>query len=241
MGGFEVRAIRPDERTAVDALHEREWGGPYVVAHDTRHDLRTLPTLVAVDDAGAVAGALTYHADEDGLEVVSLVAAVPAAGSGTALLTAATATVVAMGLTRVWLITSNDNLRALRFYQRRGMRLVGVDRGAVDRARLLKPEIPLVGDDGIPLHDELILEWRPGAGRQPTVGLPGVSPEGPPAGIGPMFDCGMLPRWVNKWFPWVVPAVHPGPAGGPARSASGPTTARPTRTPTPSGVAPTAT
>ncbi|MFI6255430.1 GNAT family N-acetyltransferase [Micromonospora zamorensis] len=165
MGGFEVRAIRPDERTAVDALHEREWGGPYVVAHDTRHDLRTLPTLVAVDDAGAVAGALTYHADEDGLEVVSLVAAVPGGGSGTALLTAATATAVAMGLTRVWLITSNDNLRALRFYQRRGMRLVGVDRGAVDRARLLKPEIPLVGDDGIPLHDELILEWRPDAGR----------------------------------------------------------------------------
>ncbi|MGC5311107.1 GNAT family N-acetyltransferase [Micromonospora zamorensis] len=165
MGGFEVRAIRPDERTAVDGLHEREWGGPYVVAHDTRHDLRTLPTLVAVDGAGAVAGALTYHADEDGLEIVSLVAAVPGGGGGTALLTAATATAVAMGLTRVWLITSNDNLRALRFYQRRGMRLVGVDRGAIDRARLLKPEIPKVSDDGIPLHDELILEWRPDTGH----------------------------------------------------------------------------
>ncbi|MFF5052519.1 hypothetical protein ACFY1S_04950 [Micromonospora sp. NPDC000663] len=55
------------------------------------------------------------------------------------------------------------NLRALRFYQRRGMRLVAVDRGAVDRARRLNPQIPLVGEHGIPLHDELVLELLTGA------------------------------------------------------------------------------
>ncbi|WP_433130674.1 GNAT family N-acetyltransferase [Micromonospora sp. CA-240977] len=160
MDGFEVRAAGPAERAAIDALHEREWGGPYVVAHDTRHDVRTLPTLVAVDDAAEVVGALTYRVDEDGLEVVTLVAAVPGGGVGTALLSAATSIAAETGLARVWLITSNDNLRALRFYQRRGLRLVRVDRGAVDRARQLKPEIPLVGEDGIPLHDELVLERR---------------------------------------------------------------------------------
>ncbi|MDG4759455.1 GNAT family N-acetyltransferase [Micromonospora sp. WMMD710] len=160
MGGFEVRPARPAERTAIDALHEREWGGPYVVAHDTRHDVRTLPTLVALDATAAVVGALTYRVDGDGLEVVTLVAAAPGGGASTALLAAATATATGAGLARVWLITSNDNLRALRFYQRRGMRLVHVDRGAVDRARRLKPEIPLVGEDGIPLHDELVLELR---------------------------------------------------------------------------------
>ncbi|SIN38990.1 GNAT family N-acetyltransferase [Micromonospora cremea] len=167
MGGFEVRAVGPAERAAVDALHEREWGGPYVIAHDTRYDLRTLPTLVAVDGAGVVVGALAHRANADGLEVVSVVAAVPGGGVGTALLSAATATAAAAGLARVWLITTNDNLRALRFYQRRGMRLVRVDRGAVDRARLLKPEIPLVGEDGIPLHDEMVLELRIGAAGQP--------------------------------------------------------------------------
>ncbi|CCH16688.1 GNAT family N-acetyltransferase [Micromonospora lupini] len=105
-------------------------------------------------------GALAYRVGADGLEVVSLVAATPGGGVGTALLEAATTTAGEAGLARVWLITSNDNLRALRFYQRRGLRLVGVDRGAVDRARRLKPEIPLVGEDGIPLHDELVLELR---------------------------------------------------------------------------------
>ncbi|MFF0154175.1 GNAT family N-acetyltransferase [Micromonospora sp. NPDC005203] len=163
MDGFEVRTARSAERAAIDALHEREWGGPYVVAHDTRHDVRTLPTLVAVDPA-AVLGALTYRVDEDALEVVTLVAAVPGRGVGTALLSAATSIAAETGLARVWLITSNDNLRALRFYQRRGMRLVHVDPGAVDRARQLKPEIPLVGEDGIPLHDELVLERRTAAG-----------------------------------------------------------------------------
>ncbi|RKN19791.1 GNAT family N-acetyltransferase [Micromonospora musae] len=160
MGEVTVREAERDDRAGVDALHDREWGGPYVIAHDVRYDLRTVPTLVAVDGAGAVVGALAFHCDADGLEVVSVVAAVPGEGVGTALLEAAATRARAAGLHRLWLITTNDNLRALRFYQRRGLRLVAVDPGAVDRARRLKPEIPFVGEDGIPLHDELILELR---------------------------------------------------------------------------------
>ena len=45
-------------------------------------------------------------------------------------------------LRRVWLVTSNDNLDALRFYQRRGLRIVDVAPGAVDAAGQLKPAIP---------------------------------------------------------------------------------------------------
>ncbi|MEU5561752.1 GNAT family N-acetyltransferase [Micromonospora musae] len=160
MGEVTVREAERDDRAGVDALHDREWGGPYVIAHDVRYDLRTLSTLVAVDGAGAVLGALAFHCDADGLEVVSVVAAVPGEGVGTALLEAAATRARAAGLHRLWLITTNDNLRAPRFYQRRGLRLIAVDPGAVDRARRLKPEIPFVGEDGIPLHDELILELR---------------------------------------------------------------------------------
>ena len=58
----------------------------------------------------------------------------------------------------VWLTTTNDNLDAIRFYQRRGFRIVGVRPGAVDRARVtLKPEIPEVGMYGIRMSDELDL------------------------------------------------------------------------------------
>lgn len=172
MTGVAVRPVRAGDRAAVDALHEREWGGPYVVAHGTRHDLRTLPTLVATDGAGAVVGALVHRDDADGLEVVSVVAAVSGGGVGTALLAAAEQVARAGGRDRLWLVTTNDNLRALRFYQRRGLRLARVDQGAVDRARRLKPSIPAVGDDGIPLHDELVLELRLAADGRFPVGRP---------------------------------------------------------------------
>jgi len=60
---------------------------------------------------------------------------------------------------RLWLVTTNDNVDALRFYQRRGFCLVCVHRGAVDHSRAhLKPEIPLAGNNRIPLRDELELE-----------------------------------------------------------------------------------
>jgi RimJ/RimL family protein N-acetyltransferase len=64
------------------------------------------------------------------------------------------------GVGRVWLITTNDNTAALRFYQRLGFDLVALHRDAVDAARSIKPSIPLVGNDGIPIRHELELELR---------------------------------------------------------------------------------
>lgn len=160
MTGIQVRPAQPGDLADVATLHRREWGGPYVVVHDTRYDLRELPTLVAVDGAGDLAGALVHRLGDDGLEVVSLAATRPGAGAGSALLTAVEAVASAAGAERLWLVTTNDNLSALRFYQRRGLRLVAVDAGAVDRARALKPAIPWIGEDDIPLHDELRLERR---------------------------------------------------------------------------------
>ena len=62
------------------------------------------------------------------------------------------------GCRRLWLITTNDNTHALRFYQRRGLQLAALHRNAIEESRRLKPEIPQHGADGIPLRDELELE-----------------------------------------------------------------------------------
>jgi hypothetical protein len=82
----------------------------------------------------------------------------PGQGVGTALIEAVKVAAIEAGCRRLWLMTTNDNLHALGFYQRRGFRLVAVYPGAVDAARLLKPEIPLLGNDGIPIRDEIELE-----------------------------------------------------------------------------------
>jgi GNAT superfamily N-acetyltransferase len=134
------------------------WGGTAVVAHGTRYDAATLPGVLARSADGRPVGLVTWHIADDGMEIVTIDAVVRHLGVGSALLAAAVDVVRAAGIARVWLITTNDNVDALRFYQRRGLRIAAVSRGAVDAARTLKPAIPLVGAYGIELHDELVLE-----------------------------------------------------------------------------------
>lgn len=153
-----VRRSTAGDVDAVVAFLTASWGGTVVVGHGTVYDAATLPGLVA-ESGGRMVGLLTYHADdESGLEVVTIDAARRGAGVGTALLAAAVELARTLRLPRVWLVTTNDNLDALRFYQRRGMRITSVAPGAVDAARALKPTIPMIGAYGIELHDELVLE-----------------------------------------------------------------------------------
>ncbi|HEX5203586.1 MAG TPA: GNAT family N-acetyltransferase [Actinoplanes sp.] len=154
-----VRHAGPEDRGRITEVLLRSWGSTTVVAHGVRYDAADLPALVA-ERAGRVAGILTYAIGVDGFEVVTLDAVERYAGVGTALLDAASEVASANGLERIWLITTNDNVDALRFYQRRGMRIVGVNPGAVDEARMLKPAIPLAGAHGIEIHDEIVLAKR---------------------------------------------------------------------------------
>jgi GNAT superfamily N-acetyltransferase len=119
------------------------------------------PALLAEDEDGRLLGVLTYVLDRDGAqcEVLTLYTAHQWRGVGTALLKEVERLVAGQGCRRLWSITTNDNVDALRFYQRRGFHLAALHRGAVDDARArLKPEIPTVGDYGIALRDELELE-----------------------------------------------------------------------------------
>ena len=155
-----VRAAAGNDAARITAALVGSWGSTVVVGHGTVYDLTALPTLVA-EHAGEIVGVLTYvlhSADGAALEVVSIDAIDRHRGVGSALLTAAVETARSRGCERLWLVTTNDNLDALRFYQRRGLRIVGVTPGAVDAARAVKPAIPDTGDYGIPLRDELTLE-----------------------------------------------------------------------------------
>ncbi len=152
-----VREPRDDERDQITAILVERWGAPIVVSRGVPHDMRDLPTLVA-DEDGDIAGVLTYNPGEREAEVVSIDALRQNRGIGTALLDAVVDVALANDWRRLWLITTNDNTSALRFYQRRGWDLVTVHRDAVDESRRLKPQIPQTGDDDIPIKHELELE-----------------------------------------------------------------------------------
>lgn len=156
-----VRRVAPG---ALDrsALPPSEWGS--VVARlGELVDLEELPALVA-EVAGEPAGLLSWRHDTGAgeIEVVGIEAWTRGRGVGAALLRAVRDEARRLGVTRLWLITNNDNLDALRFYQRRGWQLRAVHVGGTDRSREVKPSIPLVGDHGILVHHEVELELRLG-------------------------------------------------------------------------------
>ena len=152
-----LRPATAADRGQIEALLVSSWGSTTVVSRGMAHDAAALPAFVATRE-GELVGLATYRTDGDACELVSLDTTVRHGGVGSALLAHVAQQARAHGGGRLWLITSNDNLDALRFYQRRGLRLVAVHRGAIDRARLLKASIPLTGTYGIPIHDELELE-----------------------------------------------------------------------------------
>ena len=150
-----VRATGPQDRDRIRELTVEHWGSETAVAHGVSYEPAILPGFIA-SDGDRVVGLLTYHVEGDACEIVTIDAYERGRGIGTSLVEA----VRALGHPRLWLITTNDNAGVRRFYERLGFRLVAVHEGAVERSRALKPEIPLVGEGGIPIRDELEYELR---------------------------------------------------------------------------------
>jgi ribosomal protein S18 acetylase RimI-like enzyme len=155
--------IVPASEAEPDALRAhlvKTWHDEAVAAHGELMRPQDHPGFVALDREGRIAGHAAYRIEADGsCYVVSIDAEPPGAGIGSALAAAVESAAREAGCQRVWLDTTNDNLGGLRFYQRRGYRIVAVRPGAVDAARrTLKPSIPVIGSSGIPMRDELELE-----------------------------------------------------------------------------------
>lgn len=152
-----VRPLADSERATVWAELEGRWGGSFVVSRGERVGLAGLDALVAVTEDGERVGVLSWRETAGGLEVVTLDALVAGRGVGSALLEAAERLARSRGLGRLFLITTNDNLRALGFYLRRGLSLVAVHHNALSWSREVKPTIPERAG-GIALSDEVELE-----------------------------------------------------------------------------------
>ena len=120
-------------------------------------DASTLPGWLAERD-GEVVGLLTYLTSDDVVDIVTI-NAFAGGGVGAALIEALVGDLRGTAA-RLRVTTTNDNTRALRFYQRAGFRLTALRPGAVEASRKTKPQIPLLGHDGIPIRDELELEME---------------------------------------------------------------------------------
>jgi GNAT superfamily N-acetyltransferase len=155
VAGF-VRPYDPvaDEPWATGFLEEHLGGRRQARRGETIDVLAPGLGLIAGDGIGL----LTYRVDAQAIELTGVAAEPRGHGTGTALVEALVELAPAMGAARIWVVTTNDNLDALAFYQRRGFVLSAVRIGAIDEARrTLKPALPVLGEHGIEMHDEIEL------------------------------------------------------------------------------------
>lgn len=134
------------------------WGAPGVIRKGALVRAGDLSGALCARSGGEVAGCVSWRDQGREREVVTLNAMTQWQGIGSALLERLVEQSKGQA-DRLWLVTTNDNVDALRFYQRRGWRLSAIWRDALKESRRLKPSIPAVGFYGIPLRDEIELEY----------------------------------------------------------------------------------
>lgn len=153
-----VMPIRKIDKNWVADLCAQRWASNRVAVHGTLYTITDLQGFIAWH-ADARFGLLTYSISDNQMEIVTLDSLRPGIGIGTHLLMEAIQLARQVNYRRIWLVTTNDNTPALRFYQKKGFIIVRIYANALQESRRLKPEIPLTGLDGIPIRDEIELEY----------------------------------------------------------------------------------
>lgn len=154
---FQIRAKAPADMRWIISYMKENWGSEKIVSRGRVHDVSELPGFIAIRDEQP-AGIILYKVERNECEIVLLESFAQKIGIGSTLIEYVKREAATQGCQRLWLITTNDNLAAIRFYQLRGFVLVALHRDAIAQSRKLKPEIPLRGIDGIPIRDEIELE-----------------------------------------------------------------------------------
>jgi GNAT superfamily N-acetyltransferase len=157
---YYVLPLTDEYRTAVDKIAAATWGGGKIAAHGELYELANLPCYIAVSDSGEIFGYCYYRLDGRDCEIMALESLCQNVGAATPLMNTVRGVAEENRCGRVYLETSNDNTHAFRFYQRRGFVISEIRINGMDIARRLKPSIPLAGEEGLPLRDEIEFEMR---------------------------------------------------------------------------------
>lgn len=155
---FTIRKMNKADREWAAKFLKEHWGSEKIISRGRVYYLTALSGFVAIN-SGKYLGLATYIVEKKECQITSLNSIVERKGVGTALVERVKKEAKKLKCKRLWLTTTNDDIDALRFYQRRGLSFKKIYPGAVTSARKkLKPEIPLIGDYGIPIKDEIEFE-----------------------------------------------------------------------------------
>ncbi|MFN8508692.1 MAG: GNAT family N-acetyltransferase [Dehalococcoidia bacterium] len=149
--GRDEHRFEPASPARIAAMLDEHWGGIVVTPARTYRAPDLRGAFVVFDDREVAM--VTWARDGAIGEVVTLDAFEPGHGFGRAALAFAESELAREGATEARLFTTNDNVRAIALYLRAGWRLVRVHLDAMDAVRAIKPDVPLIGENGIPLRD----------------------------------------------------------------------------------------
>ncbi|MFX0059592.1 MAG: GNAT family N-acetyltransferase [Candidatus Hodarchaeota archaeon] len=157
MNNLVVRKAIENDRNWVIQLIKDEWASTRIITRDIVHNIENLPGLIAVQDNERL-GLLIYNIKNKECEIITLNSIIEGVGIGTALIYKLEEIATKKDCTRIWVITTNDNTDALRFYQMKGFKIKKIYIDAIKKSRELKPELPLLGMNYIEIRDEIELE-----------------------------------------------------------------------------------
>lgn len=154
---MDIRIISPENRKQINDFISSHWFSTDMVIRGELVDMTKLDGFV-IYDKETIIGLITYTIKSNECEIMSLDSLKENQGIGTNLVNKIIEIASEKKCTKIKLITTNDNINAIRFYQKRGFDMVNIYRNALDTSRELKPSIPLLGDFNIPLKHEIEFE-----------------------------------------------------------------------------------
>jgi len=155
---LKTRSYAPSDAQWLEELMSKDWGGLPLVIRGKKYYPPQLDGIIAENGEG-VAGFLFFDVRENDCEIIVFEVFDKFKGTGTILLDKLKGIAKERRCSRIYLMTTNDNLDALRFYQKRGFHICGVHIDSVKISRKIKPAIGMVGDYDIPVRDEIDLEF----------------------------------------------------------------------------------
>lgn len=154
---YKIQPICEEIREKVVAFITENWGSPIIVTKGHIHQADKLQGYVVLIN-NEIKGLITFDITNDECEIVSLDSLIENQGIGINLIEKVVETAKDCKCKRVWLITTNDNTKAIRFYQRRGFDMIKLYVNTILESRKIKSQIPLCGFGDIPMLHEIEFE-----------------------------------------------------------------------------------
>jgi GNAT superfamily N-acetyltransferase len=151
--------LNEENKPVVNAFIKERWFSTDMIIHGEIVDLSKAEGFLLLRD-GRISALVTYRIRGNLCDILSLDSLSECHGVGSALIERVAKTAKSRGCCRIVVVTTNDNLNAIRFYQKRGFDMTRLFYNALEKSRMIKPEIPLIGENGIPLRHEIEFERK---------------------------------------------------------------------------------